>query len=263
MVVDAVVAGFLSLCTLSTVVPRSDVQPLPSRPIAIVAELPTVALSERQLADLKRWTQEYAEWKRWFAEWRNRPEPWFRKPHARRERPAPPMWLADACEDLIEIKAPLVAGCQAFREWARHNDDAVILAERRDEIRADMEKLQKSTWWEHLHVDALWLMAQTGARAYGVFGMHTTVHMTSRFQVFLTPGVLLMRVPSAFDGKETWSVGTDWGVSYRLADFRMPVINRDSMLHINAARVWILSSTAMMPSQELYLVGFSLTFKPR
>lgn len=226
--------------------------------------MPAAGLSERQLADLQRWSREYQEWKTWFAEWRNRPEPWWRKPHARRPRPAPPMWLSAACENVVDSKGPLVAECGAYREWLLHDDEAVVLAEQRDRARAELEKPQKSTWLEHVHVDALWFMAQTGSRAYGIFGMHTTVHMTSRFQVFLTPGILLMRVPSAVDGRETWSAGTDWGVSYRIAGFRMPVIDRDSMLHLNAARVWILGNRSLqMATQEVYLVGFSLTFKPR
>jgi hypothetical protein len=263
VIVHAVVAAFLSWCTISTVVPRPDLQPLTSRPIVTMAELPRVDLSPRQLADLQRWTREYADWKAWYTEWRNRSEPWWRKPHERRERPAPPLWLADACAASIDDKGPLVQGCRAFEEWTEHDDQAAIIAEKRDQLRAETEKPQKSVWWEHVHVDALWPMAQTGAKIYGVLGMHTTVHVTNRFQVFLTPGILLMRVPSAYDGQETWSAGTDWGVSYRVADFTMPGIKRKSMLHFNAARVWILSSSTIMPSQELYLVGFSLTFKPK
>jgi hypothetical protein len=117
-------------------------------------------------------------------------------------------------------------------------------------------------WWQQIHLDALWPMAQGGPGGFGLCGIHATVNLTERVQVFLGPGVILLRLPTA-DGSQTWSTGADWGFSYRLGDFNLPGANRPVRLHVNLARVWVLGSAPLPVPAELYLAGFSLSFRPR
>jgi hypothetical protein len=105
-------------------------------------------------------------------------------------------------------------------------------------------------------------MTQVGSNAFGVVGVHTTLPVTKRMQVFLTPGAIVMRLP-ALTGGETWSAATDWGFSYRLFDFRMPAVGRPSTLHFNMARVWVLGTSTVPLTRQLYVAGFSVTFKKR
>jgi hypothetical protein len=85
------------------------------------------------------------------------------------------------------------------------------------------------------------------------------MQLTSRVGVFLTPGAILMRVPSG--GGSAWSPATDWGFSYRMFDLRLPGLKRRSSAHFNMARVWMLGNSVQPIHGALYLAGFSLTFK--
>jgi hypothetical protein len=71
-----------------------------------------------------------------------------------------------------------------------------------------------------------------------------------------------MRLP-AVNGGRAWSAATDWGFSWSLFDFRMPGLERASTVHVNFARVWVLGGSAVVMPGELYLAGFSVTFKRR
>lgn len=220
-------------------------------------------IDDAQLRDLERWMRDYDAWKEWFARWRNRREPGMFRAKARRPRPEPPEWLADACFNFAEDdQGSLADGCRAWREWSDGDYATLVIREKIAQARADQEAPQKSIWWEHIHVDALWPMAQSGSSAFGVLGVHATLQVTRRLGVFLAPGTILMRLPTQ-DGDRVWSAATDWGLSYRMFDFKMPVIGRPSTLHLNVARVWILGATFQPMDKELYLAGFSVSFKPR
>jgi hypothetical protein len=250
------------MCLAATAVAQTDA--LQSQPAAggQMATLPTVDLSGDRIATLERWTKEYNEWKAWFAEWRNRREPGFLSTRKRRQPPAPPAWLPDACALLGDEKGAIGDGCRAWRDWSQNDYATEVVAGHIAQTRADLESTRKSIWWEHIHVDALWPMTQVGSNAYGVAGVHTTLQLSRRFQIFLAPGAMMMRLPTA-DGKERWSPATHWGFSYRLLDFPFPGTHRPSRLHLNIARVWLLGGNRMPTAGEMYLAGFSLTFKDR
>lgn len=216
----------------------------------------------QQVYALQRWTHDYDEWKAWFVKWRGRLEPGLLSAKPRREAPVPPSWLPDACTSLVDDTGPLADACRAWHEWLHDTDGTGLIAEQAAQARVKQEKVEKTVWWERVHIDALWPMTQSGSNAFGVAGMHTTLHVTKRMQVFLTPGLILMRVP-AVDGGRTWSAATDWGFSYSLFDFRMPGIERPSTLHFNMARVWVLGANGLTMPGEMYLAGFSITFKRR
>jgi hypothetical protein len=214
-----------------------------------------------QLIVLQRWTREYQSWRAWQQQWRNRPEPGWFAVRERRQPPVPPEWLPALCEATFEEEGRAADACRAWREW-RSDDASLAMTQQIAQARADIEAPQKSKWWERIHIDGLWPMTRAGSSAFGVAGMHTTLHVTKRFQVFLAPGLILMRLPS-IDGTPTWSAATDWGFSYGLFDFRVPRAQRPATLHLNLARVWVLGPTSLATAGEMYVAGFSVSFKQR
>ena len=238
---------------------------LPSRAIEWRAVMPDDAPAPgERLVLLQRWTEEYGEWKAWYARWRNHVEPGWFSARQRKQPPDPPAWLPAACGGLLEEEGPLVDACQAWAEWSRHDETADLLTQQAAQARTSLEAPKKTQWWERVHVDGLWPMTRSGASAFGLLGVHTTMHVTNRFQVFVTPGIILMRLPSV-GGAQRWSAAADWGFTYSLFDFRMPGFQRPSTVHVNIARVWLLGNGAeTLPfSDDLYLAGLSLTFKQR
>ena len=90
-------------------------------------------------------------------------------------------------------------------------------------------------------------------------GLHSTIDLTGRVELFLAPGAILMRVPGP-SGPE-WKPATDWGLSYRVTDFTMPGARRPVTLHLNMARVWLFGQREDVPQSDMYIAGFSLTFR--
>ena len=215
------------------------------------------------LLELQQWTEAYEEWKAWFVRWHNRREPgWFSRPRPRRQPPAPPAWLARACSLLDDgDDEPMAEGCRAWREWQRA-DLTVLATGEIAQKRLELERPKKSSWWQHIHIDAMWVMTQTGANAFGVAGMHATVPVSKRAQVFAAPGIILMRLPTSGAGRG-WRAATDWGFSYKVCDCRLPLTHRPSTLHFNAVRVWILGNSQVPLERDLYLAGFSVSFRRR
>lgn len=259
-----VLAVSACLCTAAVGAAQED-RPLPSEPISVSPPvlLPFIsdAFFEQRLLDVEQWTRDYEEWKAWFAKWHNRREPGWFSTRARRQPPEPPAWLGGTCEARSDESRILTEGCRAWREWERGNL-SVLVDEQVVQTRSHLESPEKSVWWQHVHVDALWPLTQAGGNAFGVAGMHATIPVTHRMQVFIAPGMILMRLPSGNRGQR-WSAATDWGFSYRMFDFKMPALGRPSTLHFNIARVWLLDSAGVPGQRGLYLAGFSVTFKPR
>lgn len=252
-------AVMMVMCVAATAAAQTDTSPIST---VGAEQLPSVDLSGDRVEILQRWTRDYNAWKAWFTEWKNRREPGFLSSKKRKQPPVPPVWLPEACALLGDEKGVIADGCQAYRDWARNDYATEIVAQQIAQTRADAEATRKTIWWEHIHVDALWPMTQVGTNAYGVAGMHTTLQVSRRFQIFLAPGVMMMRVPDG-DGTQRWSPATHWGFSYRLLDFVFPGTHRPSRLHLNIARVWLLGGNRLPTAGEMYLAGFSLTFKDR
>jgi len=240
-------------------VAQTDPPALPSRPITLPAAVFPAEPPAQQLRDLLRWTHDYAEWRAWFEQWRSRPEPGLFSTRDRRPPPVPPQWLPDACAPPVGNEGLLADACRAWREWDA--DEATqVFTQQLAQAQTHLETPTKTLWWEHIHVDGLWPMTRTGSNAIGIAGMHTTMNLTKRLQVFLAPGAILVRLPS-ITGDMTWSAATDWGFSYRLFDFRFPGTARLSALNVNIVRVWLLGRDAVQSPGEVYLAGFSVTFK--
>src|SRR5262245_24676688 len=224
---------FAAILSVSQIAPPA----LPSSPLGTFAAMPALDSPVARSMVAAQWAADYDEWKAWFAQWRNRREPGWFSARARRQPPEPPAWLPAACSTLDEDAGPMVDGCRAWREWERNDYGTEVVAQQVAQTRADLESPRKTAWWEHIHLDALWPMAQAGSSAFGVCGVHTTLDVSKRVQVFVAPGAILMRFPSA-SGGQTWTPATDWGFSFRLVDIRLPGTRRPSTLHLNLARVW-------------------------
>ena len=222
---------------------------------------PTVAATRDQLSVIERWVRDYTAWKAWFAKWHNRVEPGLLGTRQRRPRPDPPAVLLDTCPVAPDADTVLVNACRLLEEW--RNDDIVteIIKQQVATTRAQKETEDRSVWWRHVHLDALWPMTQGTSGIYGVVGLHSTIDLTGRVELFLAPGAILMRVPGPA-GPE-WKPATDWGLSYRVTDFSMPGTRRPVTLHVNLARVWLFGQREDVPGvqSDMYLAGFSLTFR--
>jgi hypothetical protein len=248
---------FAASAAAQTGAPQRD-RPVSGQPETVVP----IDLTGDRLQTLERWTKNYEEWKAWTARYRKGQEPgWFSAPKPR-PAPAPPDWLPNACALLGDEQGVIGDGCRAYRDLLQRDEATRVVTEQIAQTRARQEAPRNTIWWEHIHVDALWPMTQVGTNAYGVAGMHTTLQLSRRFQIFLAPGVMMMRLPTA-DGHERWSPATHWGFSYRLLDFVFPGTHRPSRLHLNIARVWLLEGNRLPTAGEIYLAGFSLTFKDR
>ena len=238
---------------------------LPSRPIAAAVPQVNDAVTARQLLErLEQWTADYASWKAWQERWRNTPEPGWFSSKSRRLPPVPPDWLASLCARSAEDDELVARACSAWRDWNLGDVAADALSQQLAQSRNSHEAPHRTQWWERVHLDAYWPLTRSDTSAVGVVGMHATMQIAKRVQVFMAPGIILMRVPT-MDGDQTWSAATDWGFSYRLFDFRMPVLQRGTSAHINMAKVWMLGNNANLASigNDMYVAGFSLTFRKR
>ena len=250
-------AAFVVIATAGLASAQAE-SPLPSHPIVVSSVAPVGESPTQIIGALQRWTADYGAWRVWFAQWRNTREPGWFKTRERRVQPVPPAWLPDACLNALDTEGPLGDACQLWRESKRDLEDeaAALAAERVAQARAALEAPKKTMWWSRVHLDAMWPMTRSGTSAFGVFGVHTTTPIAGRFQVFLTPGVLFMRLPST-DGHSVMTAATDWGFSFRMTDFRLPAVGRATTLHFNMARVWVLGNTAqsVRTPGDLYVAG--------
>ena len=262
----SVVRPVIAAAALSFLIPATSfaqsASPLPSRTVTSVVPVVFAEAPSQQLAALARWTHDYADWKAWYVKWENRPEPGWLALRERRQAPVPPPWLQGICEARFEIAGPIAGACAAWREWAGRGEAASVAAAQQAQARQQLEAPDRTKWFERIHVDVLWPLTEVGSSTIGIAGTHATVHVTKRFQIFLTPGVMMMRAP-ALTGGMTWTAATDWGVTYRLFDFRLPRARRASTLHFNMVRVWMIGANGVQNPGEMYLAGFSMSFKRR
>jgi hypothetical protein len=212
---------------------------------------------EQRVVELKAWVSAYSSYKTWRAEYRNTPERGWLGYRSRRERPHPPAWLAADCAQLLEADGILGEACDLLKEYQAGDDPTVV---RRRPVIPKNEEPPKTIWWEHIHLDALWPMTQWGSDVYGVIGVHATVAVKGRFQLFVAPGAILMNLPNGPRSRE-WQPAADWGLAYRLADFQFPGTHQWASLHFNFAKAWILTGQPGIGKATVELAGFSFTFK--
>jgi len=259
----AVFAGLAAVASPGVAQSADDDQTLlPARAIAVGAAVlpPADALEPvRRRLELEHWIRKYGQWKEWREKWRNKSEPGWFGFRERRQRPDPPEWLFEACRDVAESEGAFAIACKLLADW---KDDYATEQLRRQLIaaRTEAEAPAKTVWWEHVHFDGLWPMTEWRASVYGVFGVHATIEVAGRFQVFVAPGTMLVNLPSSRGGRE-WKPATDWGVTFRLVDFRFPGTNRFGTLHVNIVKAWLLAGPSNVVNTSIDLAGFSLSLK--
>jgi len=254
--------GFLILCAAIDLSARDgDTSVLPSRQIepVVMYVMPDDVDWAQRLENVARWLKEFKSWQKWDAAWHNKREPGWFGSRPRRTRPDPPAWLAAECATASLDQDRLAQACRAYVDW---KDDEVVAQLRRDAATAVTQKEAptKSLWWEHIHFDGLWPMPQWGSGVFGVLGMHATVDIAGRLQVFVAPGAIILNLPNGPNSRE-WKPATDWGIAYRVADFNFPGTDRRASLHLNLAKAWILADPIGAFPGTVDLAGFSLTFK--
>jgi hypothetical protein len=210
--------------------------------------------------ELDKWIEEFSDWQEWAATWGNRREPgWFTSARNRRPRPDPPLWLFDACKSVVVEPDATNDPCQLLAQWSAGAAGATQPPVARS-ASAGAENNDKTTWWEHVHLDGGWPALQSGVNIFGALGMHATTTVKGRFQIFVAPGAMLMNVPTT-DGGRAWTVATTYGIAYRLGEFTIPGTTRRAYLHLNLVKAWLLSSGPNMPSSSTDFGGLSVTFK--
>lgn len=217
-------------------------------------------LSRPRLAEALKWSKAFTDWKAWYAQWRNRPEPGLiRGTRSRRARPTPPQWLPDACRDVLGDPDPLASSCTLLREW-REDDLTTELRLERTAATTTREQEGKTTWWEHLHMDMLWPSMQAQNAMYGIAGMHMSLTVKGRFEMFGAPGAMFVNVPTQ-NGGRAWVVATNYGLGYRLFDFTLPG-GRAANAHVNFAKAYLMSDVpGYMGKKTVDFVGFSISLK--
>lgn len=267
----AAVAGFAASIVVASLaaaqtVDATSTAPLPLNAIPVASqhaakapELFDLTTPERT-AELKRWIDEFYEWNEWYAEWGNRREPgWFTSYRERRPTPVPPMWLIDRCETVVDEMDPLLLACSMLVEL---NEGSTGSGLRQATVSAvsQTEETEKTTWWQHIHIDLLWPAMQWQSSTYGVIGVHTATTVKGRMEIFLAPGAMLLNLPT-HSGHRTWKFAANYGFGYRLFDFTFPG-NRRAVLHANFAKAWLVSdATDAVTGRSMDFVGFSITFK--
>jgi hypothetical protein len=255
-IVGLVCLGVASISTAQ--VPQENRLPARAIPIEfmqLVTEPGLIVLSADQVQEAVAWARDFDAWQKWAERWFNRRQPGLLSSSVERsKRPDPPVWLADICE-LLADDDRLAHACELVNQWRQDplkpkNLQTVAMAG------LQKEEPTKSVWWKHLHVDGLWSTTQTNTSVFALFGMHATIDVYGRAQIFVAPGILLMTVPSIYGNREL-RPATDWGMTYRLFDMGR------STVHFNLVRAWVLASQASLLDTNMTLAGFSLSFRPR
>jgi len=262
VVILAVLAGSSSA---SAQTPDPDAQVIAGRTIPVAAQatrapgLPFWDTAAHQ-EELDKWIEEFTDWQEWAATWGNRREPgWFRSARSRRAKPDPPLWLFEACDNVVVDPNASNDPCQLLAQWSGGAAAATLPPVARSAT-AGAEDNGKTTWWEHIHLDGGWPALQSGVDIYGVLGMHATTTVKGRFQIFVAPGAMLMNVPTT-DGSRAWTIATNYGIAYRLGEFTIPGTTRRAYLHFNFVKAWLLSTGPNVPTSSTDFGGLSITLK--
>jgi hypothetical protein len=218
---------------------------------------------DTRATQLTKWMEEFKTYQKWDKTWRNRFQRGvFMRVVPRKHKPQPPPWLEQDCQNLVTVESNslLTEACLLLAEW--HEDVATAQIKKEEAAqRQQKEKVEKTKFWEHVHLDGLWPMTQTGAKVFGVIGTHATFPIGGRLQLYAAPGAMLVNLPDGVSGRK-WVPAYDWGFSVRLSDFKFPSSQRIASVHFNLAKVWVIGGPQVTGMEgSIDLAGLSLTFK--
>ena len=243
--------------------------PLPSRPIAAPA-VPIVA-GGLDAGALRTWIHDYTAWQDWAEKWLNRRQ-WIAHPFPypfwkdnpdffsyiapRRVEPPPPAGLEAACAERAAsstARDTLGQSCRLLTVW---KDDYVTQRIRWAvaAVRAQKDDTSRSRFLEHIHFASLWTNMQAGGgeRAYGLAGVHATIDVHGRWQIYALPGIMAVSIPD-LQGRRAVTLGYDWGFAVRLFNSRIPYAGLPIKVHLNLVQVW-------MPEVQQRIDMFGLSF---
>jgi hypothetical protein len=223
---------------------------------------------EQRFEELATWLREYQAWEKWFEQWGNRVARNFNDQliWERKKRPEPPAWLEAECQGYLGANDMLASGCYILRNW---DDQPLLILQRRGSSLATSggavaDKVVKSSFFQRVHVTGLWLQARYPATpAYGVVGMQIGVFETGRFTLPAI-GVMVVMIPDG-EGGHDWKPATTLGFGYRISDFVLPLIKKQTSLHFNLARTSVhgVQQQILPGTLRTYLFGLSVSAKRR
>jgi hypothetical protein len=254
---------------------------LPAMPLAIDLTV-HVGTSPKQGAarqrELLEWIKAYRKFQAWNDVWHNYVYDFGR----RKQPPAPPDWLEDACTGLDRIDlylpddgfdrnsyvsvgqtaprlSPMQTGCLLLEQ--AQDDDGT--AQIRRQIRMGRMYADKprphTVIWELLNVDVMYASTSVGSTIRAPIGVHIGFPIGSRVRLFAAPGAILLCDAGFSDCHPAY----DYGVGVRLFDFRMPRSRRIASAHVNLVKAWFFGGAAGGPDTGINIAGFSLAFKRR
>ncbi len=141
--------------------------------------------------------------------------------------------LDEYCSSLREEERRQKEECKTEEE--KHVDALIGQIE---EERAEKEKPTKNHFWEHIHLDGLWVPTQIGNHTFGFVGTHITIMDIGRVEIFGPPGVIVLGIQREKGGWEIRPAFT-WGASVRLFDFRFPGTEKNAVLFANLTKCWV------------------------
>ena len=112
----------------------------------------------------------YTEWKAWADKWLGKRQPGWFGARDRKEKPAAPVWLSDYCRDPSLVQASFAEGAGSLLTGVMTPATALIRKQMQKK-RTRGEAVERTKWWNHVHIDAFWLTTQAPV-TYGVVGIH-------------------------------------------------------------------------------------------
>jgi hypothetical protein len=196
------------------------------------------SLTGECLQAFERWEKAELEWREWVKKYGNgyahnsAGVPVKSRP----SRPAPLAWMSAYCSRM----PPELPECRAHDEalkydWVAHQPPPPPLDnyfnKKAVPARAG-EGFDFWTWlWRSTHFDVGWTPPDPRQRTVGLVGVHLALAQVGERLYFFGPGVILTR----YHGR--LKVGTTWGMSYRLTDFRVFGTGPSFDLFVNVANL--------------------------
>jgi hypothetical protein len=138
------------------------------------------------------------------------------------------------------------------------DQEAEAIRQHTQAVRADKEKVVKTSFLSRLHLDGLWTTTSSDVRYYGLVGSHISLVDVGRVQFFGPPGILLLRMPTG-NGTHQIRVGYTWGMSVRLTDLRLLAPTKNVTLFLSVTKCWTVgSSTDRLRPGGFDIAGFSI-----
>jgi hypothetical protein len=240
---------------------------LPSTPIAVPAMSVQLApLTRDQSRELEQWIDDRIAWDHQQKRWQNGPaHNNYGKIVQRKMEPAPPVWLASYCTSVAvtrtDAHAPTIERACALLRQVSADPEAEAIRQRTLAMRADHEKVHKSSFFSRVHLDGLWTTTSTDLRYYGLVGSHISLVDVGRVQFFGPPGILLLRMPDV-SGSHQIRIGYTWGLSVRLFDARLFGAEKNTTVFLSIAKCWTVGNASDRLSPGGFdIAGFSIAPK--